>query len=108
MTKTNNFNQGTTLKRLGLPALLGATAPFSLLTFIILSKEDMFESWMLIPLLLIPMGGAVGGVFFYLMGFVWFPKGTQKLLAIIFSTLIYFVAIWISAVIVFNLTGHWD
>ncbi len=55
-----------------------------------------------------PHGGAVGGIFFFLMGFLWFPKGNQKLIAIIFSTILYFVAIWISAVIAFNFTGHWD
>ena len=56
----------------------------------------------------IPMGGAVGGIFFYLMGFLWFPKGNQKLIAIIFSTMLYFVAIWISSVLAFNFTGHWN
>lgn len=96
------------LKRLGLPAVLGAAAPFLLLSFIILSKEEVLESWMLVPLILIPLSGAVGGVFFYLMGFVWFPFGKQKLIAIISSTLMYFVAIWIGAVIAFNFTGHFD
>ncbi len=108
MNKPNEFLQGLPLKTLIAPALLGASAPFALLLFIILTKEDVFESWMWVPLILIPMGGAVGGLFFYLMGFVWFPKGNQKLIAVIFSTLLYFVAIWISAVIAFNFTGHWD
>lgn len=108
MNKSNDFLQGQTLRRLVLPALLGASAPFALLLFIILTKEDVLESWMLVPLTLIPLGGAVGGVFFYLMGFIWFPSGNQKLIAIIFSTLIYFVAIWLSAVVAFNFTGHWD
>jgi hypothetical protein len=63
---------------------------------------------MLIPLTVIPLGGASGGVFFYLMGFVWFPEGSKKLISVIFSTILYFVAIWLSAMIVFNLTGHWD
>ncbi|MDP2042843.1 MAG: hypothetical protein Q8S14_08535 [Algoriphagus sp.] len=108
MGNSTNFFQGFHIKKLGLPALLGAIAPFSLLLFIILTKEDMLELWMLVPLILIPLGGAAGGVFFYLMGFLWFPKGNQKLIAIIFSTLLYFVALWISAVIAFNFTGHWD
>lgn len=108
MSNSNDFLQGTSIKSLGLPALLGASAPFSLLLFIIITKEEMMELWMLVPLILIPNGGAVGGIFFYLMGFIWFPKGNQKLIAIIFSTILYFVAIWISAVIAFNFTGHWD
>lgn len=108
MNNPIKFLQGQLLKKLGLPALLGAIAPFSLLMFIILTKEDHLESRMLIPLTLIPLGGACGGIFFYLMGFVWFPRGKQKLIAVIFSTILYFVALWISAVIAFNLTGHWD
>lgn len=108
MKNSTDSPQGTSIKSLGLPALLGASAPFSLLLFIIFTKEEISESWMLVPLILIPMGGAAGGLFFYLMGFVWFPRGNQKLIAIIFSTILYFVAIWISAVIAFNFTGHWD
>ena len=108
MNKQPNFLNGLDIKSLGLPALLGASAPFSLLLFIILTKAGPFESWMLAPLFLIPMGGAVGGVFFFLMGFHWFPQGTQKLIAIIFSTILYFVVIWLSAVIAFNFTGHFD
>lgn len=108
MNNSNDFLQGTSIKRLGFPALLGASAPFSILLFIILTKEEVMELWMLVPLILIPMGGAVGGIFFYLMGFIWFPKGNQKLIAIIFSTILYFIAIWISSILAFNFTGHWD
>ena len=96
------------LKDLLLPAILGASIPFALLSFIILTKEEAFESWMYLPLLIIPSGGAAGGVFFYLMGFHWFPTGNQKLIAIIFSTLLYFVALWMSSVMAFALTGHWN
>ncbi|OOG77884.1 hypothetical protein [Algoriphagus sp. A40] len=108
MNKPNDFLQGQTLRSLVLPAVLGASAPFALLLFIILTKEDVFESWMLAPLTLIPLGGAVGGVIFYLMGFVWFPFGKQKLIAIILSTIFYFVALWMAAVLAFNFTGRFD
>ncbi len=108
MNKPNEFFQGQSVKSLGLPALLGALAPFALLLFIVLTKEDQLETWMLTPLIIIPLGGSFGGVFFYLMGFVWFPIGKHKLIAIIFSTIFYFVVLWLSAVIAFNLTGDWD
>lgn len=67
MNNSNAFLQSNSIKSLGLPALLGAIAPFTLLLFIILTKEDLLEAWMLVPLILIPAGGAIGGVFFYLM-----------------------------------------
>jgi hypothetical protein len=96
------------LKGLFLPAGLGASLPLAWLIFAILTKEYLFESWMFYPLTIIPFGGALGGAFFFLMGFQWFPKGNQKLIAIIFSTLMYLVALWISAVLAFSITGHWN
>lgn len=108
MKKPNDFFQGQSVKSLVPPALLGALAPLAILLFIVFTKEDVFESWMLIPLTIIPLGGAFGGVFFYLMGFVWFPVGKQKLIAILFSTIFYFVILWLSAVLAFNFTGQWD
>ena len=95
-------------KNLLLSALLGAFLPFAVLSIIILTKEDVFETWMIFPLTIIPAGGAFGGLFFYLMGFQWFPEGNRKLIAVIFSTLFYFVALWISSVLAFSITGHWD
>lgn len=108
MKNTTQILSGVSLKNLGIAGLLGALAPFSLLLFIILTKEEMIELWMFVPLTLIPLGGALGGVFFFLMGFQWFPKGNQKLIAIISSTIIYFLAIWIFAVLAFNSIGQWD
>jgi hypothetical protein len=89
-------------------SLIGAGLPLIYILFIIYFKEDLFEKWMLTPLILIPLGGALGGIFFFLMGFHWFPNGRKKLLALIFSTIIYFVCLWLSAVLAFNFTGHWD
>lgn len=89
-------------------ALFGAATPFLGLLTVILTKEDHFETWMLIPLSIIPAGGAFAGAFFYLMVFYWFTSGNRKLMAIISSTILYFVALWISAVMAFAITGHWD
>jgi hypothetical protein len=89
-------------------SILGAVFPLSYILLIIFFKEDLFEKWMLMPLMLIPLGGAIGAIFFYLMGFHWFPNGRKKLLAILFSTMIYFICLWLSAVLAFNFTGHWD
>jgi hypothetical protein len=108
MKTTIEFLKGFQTKSALIAGIIGAIIPFSWLMFLILVKSDLFESWMLIPLTFIPLGGVFGGIFFYLMGFVWFPTGSKKLIAIIFSTLLYFVAIWLSAVLAFSVTGHWD
>ena len=104
----NPSTQPLSIKELFLPAALGASLPLACLLFLILTKEDLFESWMYYPLTIIPAGGAIAGAFFYLMGFQWFPVGYKKLIAIIFTTILYFVVIWISAVMAFAITGHWD
>ena len=95
-------------KSLVLPAILGAIIPAALLLFLIVANSATYAAWMLVPLLIIPAGGATGGIFFYLMGFHWFPKGTSKLIAILVSLVVYFVVVWLSSVIAFNFTGHWD
>ena len=108
MKNTMKYLLGLEPKSLLLPAVLGAMIPTALLIFLILANSETYALWMFFPLLIIPAGGASGGIFFYLMGFHWFPRGSQKLIALIFSVLIYFVAIWISTVLAFNFTGHWD
>lgn len=95
-------------KSLLLPALLGAIIPSALLVFLIIANRNSYETWMALPLLIIPFGGALGGIFFYLMGFHWFPRGNQKLIALIFSCVIYFICLWFFSVLAFSITGHWD
>lgn len=107
--KTNlELLQGYKTKSAIAAGLIGAIIPLSWLTFIIIIKEDLLEKWMLFPLIIIPSGGIIAGVFFYLMSFVWFPSGKKKLAATIFSTIAYFIVIWLSAVMAFSLTGDWD
>ncbi len=91
-----------------LSSCLGAALPLSWILFVIFSREPQLEAWMLFPSILIPTGGAIGGSFFYLMGFHWFPQGKKKLFALLFSTIAYIGALWISAVLAFALTGDWN
>ncbi|MBW3470402.1 hypothetical protein [Arthrospiribacter ruber] len=108
MTPSAEFPKKQLVKNAFLSALFGAAIPLIGLTAMIITKEDQLELWMFFPLIIIPLGGGFGGAFFYLMGFYWFPSGNRKLVAIIFSTIFYFVALWISAVMAFAITGHWD
>ena len=100
--------KGIQAKSAIIAGLIGVIIPFSWLMFLILVKSSEFENWMLVPLTFIPLGGLFGGVFFYLMGFVWFPSGDNKLAAIVFSTILYFIILWLSAVFSFSLVGLWD
>ncbi|WP_425639615.1 hypothetical protein ACPUEN_08270 [Algoriphagus yeomjeoni] len=107
--KTNiEFLKCIQAKSAAVAGLIGAGIPFSWLMFLILVKSEDFETWMMVPLTFIPLGGLFGGLFFYLMGFIWFPSGRRKLAAIIFSTVVYFIGIWLTAVFAFSLVGLWD
>ncbi|MCM0059920.1 MAG: hypothetical protein NBV57_03590 [Algoriphagus sp.] len=93
---------------LRLPALLGSSLPLVWILFLILRKPTEMELWMLVPLIVIPTGGAIGGSLFYLLGFQWFTKGKIKLIAISIGLLLYCLCLWICAVLAFNATGLWD
>ncbi|TFV97129.1 hypothetical protein E4S40_00280 [Algoriphagus kandeliae] len=94
-------------KDLLLPAVLGLVLPTVWLVFLALANENIFQPWMYLPLTLIPLSGSAGAIFFYFMGFHWFPHGTKKLIAIIFSSILYFIILWLTSVFIFNYTGHW-
>ncbi|PRY88915.1 hypothetical protein [Mongoliibacter ruber] len=96
------------IQRVLLPTIIGGSLPLAFLLFIILTKEEYFETWMIYPMTIIPLGGALGGAIFFLLVFHRYRVGTKKVFAIIFSIIIYLVSLWISAIIAFNFTGHWD
>ena len=93
---------------LRLPSALGASLPLFWILFLILRQPMETELWMLVPLLVIPTGGAIGGSLFYLLGFHWFHKGSKKLIAVLLGVLLYGLCLWTSAVLAFNATGLWD
>jgi len=64
--------------------------------------------WEFFPLVTVTVGGALGGIVYYLMVQVWYPGGWKKVVATIFSALVYIVLLWLSLVAGFSATGHWD
>ncbi len=107
MDTLNELCKKLSMKKSGITVLIGAGIPLCLLLFILLTKEPHLEPWMLIPLTIIPSGGALGGATFYLLIFL-FPNSPRKLPAIVTGILLYSFILWLSAICAFNLTGHWD
>jgi len=95
-------------KRLLKPALLGAAMPLAYLLYIIISKEDQFETWMSIPLVMIPLGGAIGGIVFFTLQKLPVTKPIQIVALALVGILLYGLCLWISSILAFNLTGDWD
>lgn len=58
--------------------------------------------WMVKPLLIVPVAGAMGGVFYYFMDHLRFQGGWIRALAYILSLVGYLMAIWLGTVLGLN------
>lgn len=71
------------------------------------SKPGWSQYWMLRPLIIVPVAGAFGGIFFHYMGIARSKGGMIKALALLFSFIGYMVIVWLG--IVLGLDGTlWD
>lgn len=75
---------------------------------VLVGKKFWQGVWEFFPLVTVTVGGALGGIVYYLMVQVWYPSGWKKVLATIFSILFYIVLLWLSLVAGFSATGQWD
>lgn len=63
--------------------------------------------WMLKPLVIVPVAGAMGGVFYYFMDHLRFQGGWIKVLSIFMRLFGYVIALWLGTVL--GLSGTlWD
>lgn len=109
--KTNNA--GTQLintRSAGKYLLFGGGIALGLIVVFLLSagkpKPEWGSYWMIKPLVLVPLAGAAGGMFYYLM-LRRFTKGAGRVFATVFSIIMYVVILWIGTVLGLNGT-HWD
>ncbi len=58
--------------------------------------------WMLKPLLIVPIAGALGGVFYYYMDHLFYQGGWIKLLAHVMRLVGYVIALWLGTVLGLN------
>lgn len=54
--------------------------------------------WMIRPLIIVPLAGAAGGLFYHLAT-VRFPKGWKNVLAIVSSAIVYIFGLWIGTIL---------
>ena len=91
--------------------LLGAGIALILITVFLLSAGDSDPSWpklwMIRPLIIVPLAGALGGVFYYFMDHLRYRGGWRKALAIILSLVVYIIGLWLGTIL--GLDGTmWD
>ena len=55
--------------------------------------------WMIRPLIIVPLAGAMGGVFYYIMDRLLYHGGWKLVLANILSLIVYIIGLWLGTVL---------
>ena len=63
--------------------------------------------WMIKPLVIVPVAGALGGVFYYFMDHLNYQGGWIKILAVLMRVCGYIIALWLGTVLGLN-GSLWD
>jgi hypothetical protein len=107
MTQTNNataqsIHPASVSKRM----LQGAGIALLLIIIFLLGVKNPDPAWgklwMIKPLVIVPLAGAMGGVFYYFMDHLRYEGGWKKLLAIFLSLIGYVIALWLGTVLGLN------
>ena len=98
-------------KALYLRMFVGAVIGLILISVFLMGADDPNpewpKSWILRPLVFVPLAGAMGGLFLYFMEYLT-QRGSQKrILAIILGVIVYIIGLFLG--IVLGLDGtYWD
>lgn len=107
MTQTNNLtkqpiNSALLAKRM----LIGAAIALILISVFLLGvhnpKPEWGKLWMLKPLIVVPLAGAMGGLFYYFMNRFEYQGGWKKALVVAISLIIYIIGLWLGSVLGLN------
>ncbi|MBW3546507.1 MAG: potassium transporter KefB [Bacteroidetes bacterium] len=113
MTQQNKLqNQPIHAASMGKRMLQGAGIALILILMFLFSvggepDPSWSKFWIIKPLLMVPLAGALGGVFYYFMDYLRSQGGWVKIMAIIMSLIGYVVLVWIGTVLGLNGT-MWD
>lgn len=103
MTLTNQLPQPAKTTSLAKSMLLGAGIAFFFIGFLLLQVEksnpEWPKYWMLRPLIIVPLAGATGGVFYHFLGRLRQQGGWKTLLGIVLGLLIYLIGLWLGTVL---------
>jgi hypothetical protein len=92
------------------PVLIGAALALFLISFFVIGvnpKPEWGKFWMIRPLVIVPLAGALGGAFFYFMDRQRYLKGWNKTLVRLITLVICLFILWVGTVL--GLDGTlWD
>jgi hypothetical protein len=104
MTRTNNLtSQPIHSSSLAKRMLFGAGIALILIAIFLLlvnnPKPEWGELWMIRPLTIVPLAGAMGGLFYYSMDHLRYQGGWKMILAYILSLIVYLFVLWIGTIL---------
>ena len=103
--KTQRIHPAPLAKRI----LFGAGIALILISAFLISagegNPEWPKLWMVRPLIIVPIAGAAGGAFFYIMDHLRYQGGWKKIAAVILSVVGYLFVLWIGTVL--GLDGTW-
>lgn len=89
--------------------LQGAGIAFILIVIFLVNAgagdADWPKFWMIRPLIIVPLAGALGGIFYYNMDHLRDQGGWRKALANVLSLVVYLLVLWLGTVL--GLDGTW-
>jgi hypothetical protein len=112
MTEKNNLttsrlNAGSLLKRMVLGAVTGLVIISVFVFSVDQPKPEWGKLWMIKPLIVTPLVGAIGSLIFYSISLIHFQRSWKNIVAMIFGVIVFIVALWLGIVLGLNGT-LWD
>jgi hypothetical protein len=91
---------------LGKRMFIGAAIALSLITCFLLSAGTPDPAWgkfwMIRPLIIVPLAGACGGMFYHLMDTFRYQGGWKKIAANVLSIVVFIIGLWVGTVLGLN------
>ena len=98
-TSTSSIHQGSLVKRM----LVGAGIGLLLISLFLLSagepNPEWGKLWMIRPLIIVPLAGAMGGLCNYFMVHFNSQVGLNKTIAVILSVIVFIIGLWLGIVL---------
>lgn len=103
MTHTENHIERSRPIAFQIPVLIGAAIGFLVISFFVFGADNPPASWgkfwMIRPLIITPLAGATGGVFFYFMDYMRYKNGVNPTVAIVLSLVVGIIGLWLGIVL---------
>ena len=111
MNQNNLTTEQSQMASFSNSVLLGAGIGLILISFFLFGAGDpnpeWGRMWMIKPLCMVPIAGAMGGAFYYFMDYLSTRRGLNRTIAVLLSLFVYFIALWMGTVLGLNGT-MWD